>query len=334
MANQDTEPSCPWHSVLRQFFCEFIQFYFPAAHAEIDWGLPYQFLPEDSMASVLPDTFGNETGTAPQADLSSFPMLQLAVRVGLRPKAGTTDTGTAYCVLHLLLSFQPLPGKDMITIMQHTHCRLYFDTREPCAGLALVAGPAETLPQPGHTGCLGTASGWFFPCVWFDDFRGQEAALREEENPFALLTLAHLIFADSAADMALRYREKWQLTRSLFERNWPREQIILLFLAIDWSLPLPPRWAQQLWRDIEQFEEQQIMRYVTSVERFIREREWQQGYQKGEANLLQQLLARRFGDLPIWVGMQLEAGNTNDRLNWMERALQAERLEQVFDETA
>lgn len=311
MADPDSEESCPWRAVLRQFFAEFMQFYFPAAHAEIDWDQPYQFLPSTEAVCQ--------------------PSMQLMIRVALRPSVALAGS---HCVLHLLLAFEPLPAPEIVRIMQHTHCRLFFDTREPCAGLALLASSPDSLPPPSQTGCLGTASGWFFPCVGFNDFKGQEAALLVDDNPFALLTLAHLIGAASPHDMGWRYQQKWRLVRSLFERNWPRERIILLFLALDWCLPLPPRWAQQLWQDIEQFEEQQIMRYVSSVERFIREREWQQGYQKGEANLLQQLLARRFGELPIWVGMQLEQGSASDRLAWLERALQAERLEQVFDETA
>jgi hypothetical protein len=321
MAGDDDGESCPWRTVQRQFFADFMQFYFPAAHAEIDWDQPCEFLP-----GLEPKQNGAEA-----AEAADRPILQQLVRVALHAPASLDKR---HCVLHVLLAWHPIAVGELMRLMQHTHCRLYFDNHEACAGMAVVAGSAEALPILTHPACLGSASGWFFPCVWFNDFIGQEAALRQDNNPFALLTLAHLCREATAHDMARRYREKWALTRSLFERDWPRERIILLFLALDWSLPLPPRWAQQLWHEIEQFEEQQIMRYVSSVERFIREREWQQGFAHGEANLLQQLLARRFGDLPIWVTMQLQAGSARDRLAWLNRALEAERLEQVFDETA
>lgn len=76
------------------------------------------------------------------------------------------------------------------------------------------------------------------------------------------------------------------------------------------------------------------MRYVSSVERFIRERERQQGYQQGEATMLQHLLVQRFGELPLWVGMQIQGGNGEQRLHWLQRALAAHTLEDVFHEEA
>lgn len=55
--------------------------------------------------------------------------------------------------------------------------------------------------------------------------------------------------------------------RLLYQRQWDKQRIIDLFTIIDWLMRLPERLNQQLWYEIENFEQEKTMRYVTSVER-------------------------------------------------------------------
>lgn len=48
----------PWKDALQRYFPEFMSFYFPSAHAEIDWSVPWDFL-EQELAQVSRDA---ETG--------------------------------------------------------------------------------------------------------------------------------------------------------------------------------------------------------------------------------------------------------------------------------
>ncbi len=236
------------------------------------------------------------------------------------------------CRLYLYLGWQEQEPVALARHIYRNQCQLYAACDQPVASFAVLDGQAA---QPGAATafgweCLGNQLGMYFPCVYFADFAGQEAALRSEDNAFALLTLVQLVARETADNMAMRYSAKWELIQSMFERGWSRDRIIVLFQALDWSLPLPLRWSARLWRDIEQFEEQQIMRYVSSVERFVRERERQQGYQQGEATMLQHLLEHRFGELPLWVGMQIRTGSGEQRVAWLQRALAARNIDDVF----
>jgi hypothetical protein len=76
------------------------------------------------------------------------------------------------------------------------------------------------------------------------------------------------------------------------------------------------------------------MRYVTSIERHGIQKGRQEGLQQGiqqEADLLlRRLLARRFGALPAWVDKRLTDASREQLEHWVERVLDAQRLEDVF----
>jgi hypothetical protein len=303
--------SSPWQAVLEQCLGEFMQFFFPAAWAEIDWQHPARVLPIPLPQPVVESTHSP---------------LQQVVAVQLR-------SGQS-CRLYIYLGWADEERQFLAQHIYQIQCSLYSASPEALACF-VVAGGTQGERQSNASfarECLGNQLGMYFPCVYFTDFLGQEAALFDDDNAFAMLTLIHLVRLQTGLDMTRRYHAKWELLQSMFVRGWSRDRIIVLFLALDWSLPLPLRLSAHLWREIEQFEEQQIMRYVSSVERFIREREWQQGFQQGESIMLQHLLVQRFGPLPLWVGMQIAGGSSEQRLHWQQRVLEASNLEDVFHE--
>lgn len=330
-SEQDIEAElCPWQTVIEQFPGEFMQFFYPAAWREIDWQLEVVHLPMPGGAverkqqdGIVPG--GSPCGgTAASRDAPQRPPLELLLQVYLH--------SGQRCRLYLYLGWQMQDPAHLARHIYSTQCALFDLCAGPVASFAVLGGQPQTFTAAASFGweCLGNQLGMYFPCVYFSDFAGQEAGLREEDNAFALLTLAQLVGQQTLGDMAKRYGAKWELIQSMFERGWSRDRIIVLFLALDWSLPLPLRWSARLWREIEQFEEQQIMRYVSSVERFVREREHQQGYQLGEVSMLQHLLVHRFGELPLWVGMQIRNGSGEQRVTWLQRALVARNLDDVF----
>ena len=72
------------------------------------------------------------------------------------------------------------------------------------------------------------------------------------------------------------------------------------------------------------------MRYVISVERLSREEGLRQGLQQEASVLLKKLLNRRFGDLPAWVEERLANASREELEYWVERVLEAQRLEEAF----
>jgi hypothetical protein len=309
--------STPWAAVLENCFQEFMQFYFPAAENQINWMHPVEV--DDAGLKVLYEGKNNPV-------LKDVAHLLKLLRVQFR-------SGKP-CRILVYIGWEDTAEPELALFLYQIVVQLNARLSQATACFVVLAGEPRNRHHVSSLAleCLGSQFGAAFPCVYFADFESQQERLRNNNNAFALLSLAQIIQKKTQHDMAARYANKWSLIQSLFGRRWTRERINLLFLAIDWSLPLSLRWSQALWKEIEMFEEQQVMRYVSSVELFVREREWQQGCQRGELTMLQHMLARRFGELPLWVGMQLQNGSGDQRIDWLERGLVANSLEDVFSD--
>ena len=132
---------------------------------------------------------------------------------------------------------------------------------------------------------------------------------------------------------------KFALVRRTYRQGWTRQRVIDLFAVLDWMMRLLRNLDRQLWLEINHLEEQQRMRYVTSVERFIQEK-WkdigleegrQEGRLGGEAKLLLKLLERRFGPLPSWAVERIAKADEDSLEHWAENLLVAPSLEAVFE---
>lgn len=128
----------------------------------------------------------------------------------------------------------------------------------------------------------GCGLDFHFPAVKLLDFAGQEAALEASDNPFALITRAHLATLRTRHDPASRHAGKIRLIRELYERGMSRGDVLELFRIIDWIMDLPNALGQLFDREVEVIEQERHMPYVTSTERRAEER----GQLKGQAEML------------------------------------------------
>ncbi len=138
--------------------------------------------------------------------------------------------------------------------------------------------------------------------------------------------------------MNARFAAKWKLVQLLYQRGWGKQQVIDLFSVMDWMMRLPEHLKRSLWHNIEVLEEQEKMRYVTSVEQLYSEK-WMlqgliqgrlEGEQSGEAKVLRRLLQKRFGPLSDDVLIRLQAASIDELELWLDRALDADSLAGVF----
>ncbi|WP_228008307.1 hypothetical protein [Microcystis aeruginosa] len=64
-----------------------------------------------------------------------------------------------------------------------------------------------------------------------------------------------------------RKEAKLTLTKRLYEQGYQREDILNLFKFIDWLMSLPAELEQEFQQELNQYEEEKRMPYITSVER-------------------------------------------------------------------
>ncbi len=317
MTTNGDDYDSPWKEAIERSFPEFLAFYFPEAHAGINWSHEHVFLDKELQA------------VAQDAELGRRYVDKL-VRV--------TAAAGEETWIYIHIEVQGTPEASFAERMFVYNYRLFDRYRKPIASLAVLADDVPAW-KPASYGfqVLGCRHRLDFPVAKLLDLAGREDDLLAEGNPFALVTAAHLLTRATRDDMPARFAAKWKLVRLLYERGWERQRILDLFAVIDWMMRLPGDLERQLWQDIEAFEEKAKMRYVTSVERIGLEKGLQQGRQEGrqqgEARTLLRLLERRFGPVSELMQARVSAADLDSLDQWLDRVLDAPTLDAVFDES-
>ncbi len=308
----------PWKEAIERYFPDFMHFYFPAAHARIDWSQPYLFLDQE-LRSVLHQ---GEPGKR---------FVDKLARVSCH--GGQSEW------FYIHIEVQGERQDEFAERMFVYHYRLYDRYRQPIASLAVLADDRPGWrPERFRYESCGCQLELRFPVAKLLDWSGSEARLADSGNPFAVVTQAHLATRETKGDARARHAAKWRLVQGLYRRGFERQQVVDLFRVIDWMMRLPKELQVQLRQDLHTLEEESKMTYVTSIERLAieegmqkgMEKGMQQGRREGKVQLLTRQLAARFGALPLWVGDRLARADENTLDGWTEAVLSATSLDAVF----
>ncbi len=312
----------PWKDAVERYLPEFIKFFFPAAHAAIDWSKGYAFLDKELQAVVQDAELGRRFVDA----------LARITRIG---------GGEAWILAHI-----EVQGKQEASFAERMlvyNYRLFDRYSRLVASFAVLADDVPGWkPTSFAVEALGCRLSLSFPTVKLLDYAGREDELLKQENPFALVTLAHLVTRATRNDMAARYAAKLKLVRLLYERGWDRQRVIDLFTVIDWMMRLPDELTGQLRQEIEAIEEGVKMRYVTSVERLGIEKGIllgksegiAEGESKGKAEMLLRQLRRRFHTVPSELEARVRKADGAQLDEWSDRFVDAKVLTDVFADLA
>ena len=251
----------PWKEALRRFFPAFLALLFPHVYANIDWRRKFEFLDKE-LQKIVPD---GQTGRR-----------AVDILVKIWRKGG----GEHWVLIHIEVQAQP-----DVTFPQRMYLyqvRLFDRYRGPVASFAVLADDRADW-RPDHFGydLWDCSVEMRFPAVKLLDFAGREAELERSSNPFAVVVLAHLKAQETAGDNRRRYTWKVRLIKGLYARGWGRDDVRQLVRLIDWFLQLPKRVESRVEKEIEAFEQEKQMPYVTSFERLGQERGMKQGMKQG-----------------------------------------------------
>jgi hypothetical protein len=300
----------PWKDALTRYFPEFVAFYFPEAHEQIDWTAPCVFL-EQELAQVTRD-----------AHIGCRRVDKL-VRV-------TRVDGADECVF-VHVDVQGHYDKEFAERVFVYNYRIYDRYRRPVASLAVLAdGSAHWKPDSFGYQLFGCEMGIRFPYVKLNDYAGRLPELLREQNVFGLVTAAHLLTQQTKGRHVKRHAVKWYLARRLYERDWDKQRIIDLFNIIDWMMQIPPSLQAQLVRDIAKLERKKGMPYMSSFERMGLERGRKEGRQEALSALVAMQLGKRFGPLPAPVKDRLAHATAAELQAWGEAVLDSPTLDSVF----
>jgi predicted HTH domain antitoxin len=289
----------PWKEILEIYFQDFVQFFFPQIHAEIDWSHGYDFLNQE-LAQVVRD-----------AELGK----RLADKLVKVWKLNGEET---WVLIHIEIQSQEEGRFSERMFVYYYRLRDKYDL--PIASLAILGDERDTWrPRPFESELWGCEVSFLFPIIKLLDYVPLWAELEASQNPFAIVVMAHLKTKETRNDAVVRKEWKFKLTRMLYERGYERQDILNLFRFIDWILELPEDLKRSFRDELEAYEREQQMPYVTSIERMGIEQGKEQERQAIALNMLQENISletiARITGLTIEQLQQLQSDRENDRAN-------------------
>jgi len=299
---------------IEHYFPEFMAFYFPDAHAEIDWSKGYVFLDQE-LRAVVQDA---ELGTR---------VVDRLVRVNVL----NGDENWIYIHVEVQGTKQAEFAERMLVY----NYRVYDRYKRPVASLAVLADEhKQWKPTSYGLSVLGCKLTLEFPVAKLTDYENKLDELLASDNAFGWITAAHILTQQTRKQHQERYEAKLRLVRILYERHWDKQRVIDLFYVVDWLMQLPEWLNSQVWQELETIEEKEKVQYITSVERIGIAKGIAKGIAtgrvEGESRILRRQLERRFGVLPQWASEQLESAKEDELEAWSEAVLTAPTLEAVF----
>jgi len=107
---------------------------------------------------------------------------------------------------------------------------------------------------------------------------------RSQSTGFATVTLAHLKTMETQKDYQNRGQWKAKIMQSLYKSGFDNETVVKLYKFIDWLMFLPDEFNEIFYQDMEKFEKEHKMEFVTYAERRGMKRGIEEGVQKGAQN--------------------------------------------------
>lgn len=253
MTNPNTEYDSPWKEIIQLYFEDFMLFFFPQVHQEIDWSRGFEFLDQELQQVVRDAELGKR-------------LVDKLVKVYRR-------TGEEIWVLvHIEIQAQE-EGKFPERMFVYNY-RIFDRYKRPVASLAVLADSSRTW-RPNQFGyeLFGCTVDFKFPVVKLVDYQQRLSELEESRNPFSIVVLAHLTALQTRSNRVERKAQKLALVRRLYDSEFRREEVLNLLAFVDWMLTLPLELEREFLVEVEKLEVEQRMKYVTSFERVARREE-------------------------------------------------------------
>jgi hypothetical protein len=286
----------PWKEALDAYFRPFLALFLPAAHAEIDWSRGSELLDHELRQVV------------PKAALGKR-------RVDHLVKVWLNSGQERWVLVHV--EVQTSWDRDFARRMYTYNYRPFDKYNNNVASLA-VLGDDNPRWRPNQIWFTrwGTQTGIRFPVVKLLAYRERWETLQESRNPFAMVVLAHWIARRRREDLHARYAAKIKLIKGLYERGWAAEELRRIFRVIDWMVNLPKPLEVDFAHEINQYEEERHMPYITTPERIGRE----EGRAEGLQRAIELALEPKFGEAGLRLMPEIRAITDAQKL---EAVLQA-----------
>jgi hypothetical protein len=297
----------PWKDILESYFAEFMAFFFPQAYVDIDWSRKHESLDTELQQIVQDSELGKR-------------MVDKLVNVCLK------NGEESWILIHIEIQSQ---RETNFAKRMYVYNYRIFDRYDRFVISLAVLGDEHPSWKPSQFGydMWGFKVGIEFPIIKLLDYRDRWSELEENQNPFAIVVMAHLKTQETSNSYEDRKRWKSNLAKLLYKRGYDREEIIQLLKFIDWIMYLPEDLNRSFWQEIYKYEEVNLMPYVLSIERIALKEGYekgiqdgmQQGVQQESQRLLIQTLNIKFEAIPVSLIDKINSINSTETLEMLHR---------------
>lgn len=247
MTNSRNDFDSPWKQILEDYFADFMAFFFPSIHQDIDWSSGYEFL-DTELQKVVRD-----------AELGK----RFADKL-IKVWKISGDELWVFTHIEIQQSRETEFSERMFTY----NYRLRDRYGKSIASLAVLTDENPSWrPQEFQTEIWGCETRFRFPMVKLIDYEQQWKSLEQNSNPFATVVMAHLKTMETRDNATDRKDWKLTLSKQLYQKGLERQDVLNLFQFIDWVMALPDDLDIEFQNALEDFERENQMQYVTGIER-------------------------------------------------------------------
>ena len=219
-----------WKQIIEQFFPQFIRFFVPELHQEIDFQKRVTFLDKEM------EQLGQQALTGAKV---VDKLAQVSLKVG----------GEQWILVHI--EVQGDADQDFSLRMFRYFYRIFDRYGKEIVSIAVLTERASG-PADGRYEQKVFGSGVEFNYLPFNLMDYEQEQLLADENPMALVVLAAQE-RERLRRRGNRFNAKWYLIRRLYERGYSREEITSLFKFIDWVIQLSDEEEIRLHDGAENF---------------------------------------------------------------------------------
>ena len=289
MRDPRSDIDSPWKEAIEAYFPDFMSFFFPSIHPQIDWIRGYEWLDKELQQIVRDAEIGK----------------RLADKL---VKVWHADGTEAWVLIHIEVQNQREP--NFSERMYVYNYRLRDRYNRPIVSLAVLGDERpQWRPTEFTTEMWGCRTNFQFPVAKLLDYKQDWSSLDANDNLFATVVMAHLKAQAHRKNAPTLKQWKLQLTRRLYEKGYDRQDILELYRFIDWLIQLPEALEIQFQRELEAYEQEGKMPYISTIERMAQQRGREEGREEGQLagqrSLIFRLLNRRVSEIPDTVQEQI-----------------------------
>lgn len=251
----------PWKDILEYYFQDFMAFFFPKAYNDIIWDKKYESLDKELQKAVRDANLGRR-------------LVDKLVKVW---RKGEQET---WILIHI--EIQSHRESDFAKRMYVYNYRIFDRYDHKVVSLAVLCD--ENLnwkPNEFSYELWDFELEMKFPVIKILEYKKQWNILEESNNPFAIIVMAHLKSLETKNNDQERKLWKLRLTRMLYKKGYKKQDIINLFRFIDWVMQLPQELEDEFWQEIHEYEEENRMPYISTIERMAIQRGMEKGISQG-----------------------------------------------------